>query len=464
MSTKNCLFFLLRLAASAAVLAAPAGAQVRDVPVETSILSPAGSAPVALPSFAAAPVLSVPSALLAAPSLNASDAPLAAAPAALAAAAPAPAPPAVTAAFQPYAVAENHETVLGDPAITQSLMARAETIWQLAPKSAKKRPAFRAALAAADYTGAKEILTAVEANERALLGGAYTRSKLAPAIDVLYIAMNRPDHPAIASLRAGLGEAQSLQKDGKIAPAMQKADAVFREFLAGPLARHTHRWAIQLPLVRLQAALKERAVDVYERAAESLGLKIDGRAPGVSDFLRQRRFAKASDVVGDFDGNPIALQKWSDCAIQAIWNLPALKSLHAGTTYERFLDKAEKILNEPIRKQGITDMAARKLLKALGWSRGYETTPRSEEDLLQKIADNGGVIGDYEFKMSRWRSFFTTLSFDGSFSHAVAVPAAVRSGGRWWFVVLDSNYSRPRLMTYGELLTMNFKAAVVTKI
>ncbi len=456
MSSKLRLAALLRAAACAAVFAAPARAQVVETMARLPEAAPALSAPAAVPMFGAAASLSAPAFSItgAAPSIVPS-APLAAPSAVPAAAAP---------ALTPYAQAETHETVLGDPALTQNLLARAETIWSLAPAAAKSRPALRAALHAADFTGAREILAAVEESETRRQGSrAYGKSPLAPALDVMRKALNRPDHPAVAGLRAGLADAQALQKEGQISRAMLKANAVAHEFLDGPLARHTHRWAVQLPLAQLQAALRKHAIDVYENETEARALKIDRSSPGLRDWILKRRAAEPASVAGDFDGAPVAIQKWSDCALQALWNLPALRVLHQRFTYERFLADAERITNESIRRDGLSDISSRRLLLALGWSRTYDATPKSESELIRTIKEHGGVIGGYGFKMSRWRSLLTTGAFDGRFDHAVAIPAAVRAGGRWWFVVLDSGYRRPRLFTYGELLTLNLKVATVTK-
>jgi hypothetical protein len=368
------------------------------------------------------------------------------------------------AAFMPYAAAESRETVLGDPVLTKNLLDRAEAIWKLAPESARSRPAFRAALQAADYTRAREVLSEVEAGESRRLGSrAYRRSALAPAAAVMRQALNRPDHRAVADLRAGLDAARELHKEGKISAAMVKADAVAREFLAGPLARHAHRWAVQIPLARLQAGLRERAFDVYENETEARVLKIDRRAPGVRAWLEKRRAADPASVAGEFNGEPVAIQRWSDCALQALWNLPALSVFRTRSTYEQFLAEAERITHQAIRKDGLDDMTERYLLKNLGWERTFDAAPKSEAELLRRIAESGGVIGTFRFKLSRWRSLLTFGSFDGGIAHAVAVPAAVRAGGRWWFIVLDSGYKRPRLLTYGELLTLNFNAATVSK-
>ncbi len=416
----------LHAAAGAAALAASAPAQVIEV-VRLPATAPA-FAPTAVPSYGAAPILNAPAANLGAP-------------------------------------AETHETILGDPALTKNLTERAETIWALAPQAAKSRPAFRAALHAADYTAARALLDAVEAGETRRLGvRAYQMSDLAPAVAVMRLALQRPDHPAVASLRAGLQDARALHEDGWTGRAMRKADAALRAFHDGPLARHAHRWAVSMPLIRLQGELRERAIDVYEAQTEARALQLDRSAAGVRAWLEKRRSAEPAAVAGGYNGEPVAVQKWSDCALQALWNLPALSALRARSTYKEFAARAEKILNEDIRADGLNESSSRRLLKALGWARSYDAAPKSEEDLVRKIAENGGVIGGYGFKMTRWRALFTTGSFDRSFSHAVALPAAVRAGGRWWFVVLDSGYSRPRLFTYGELLTLNLKIATVAKL
>ena len=39
--------------------------------------------------------------------------------------------------------------------------------------------------------------------------------------------------------------------------------------------------------------------------------------------------------------------------------------------------------------------------------------------------------------------------------------AAVFDRGRWWFIVLDSGYAHPRVLTYGELLTLHLEIASV---
>jgi hypothetical protein len=107
------------------------------------------------------------------------------------------------------------------------------------------------------------------------------------------------------------------------------------------------------------------------------------------------------------------------------------------------------------------EFGAKRLLAALGWRRSYDAAPKGEDELARQIADNGGVIGTLAFDMTRWQALLVIGSLGKKFSHAVAITAAVRDGGQWWFVVLDSNYSSPRVLSYGELLTLGLKTATV---
>ena len=131
-------------------------------------------------------------------------------------------------------------------------------------------------------------------------------------------------------------------------------------------------------------------------------------------------------------------------------------------TYPRFLETAEKLLDRPVRREGLSESGESRLLEHLGWQRSYNRTPRNERELVEAIRSYDGVLGSYDFPMSRWKAFFGIGSLDTRFAHGVAVTAAVHEHGRWWFVVLDSGHPYPRVLTYGELLTLGLKIAVVT--
>lgn len=466
---------LLRAAAAAAALATPLQAQTRSAPLRLApnVFVVAGPVFTAAP-FASAPALNaVPVPALAAPALAAIR-PAAAAPsvnsppnarAALNALAPAPGAPAgavAGAGFDGASVPK--DAALGDPVLANALLARSRRLWDLVPQAQRgRRETLRRALEAADYTAAREILKTVAAGSREELGrSAFRSSGLPEEFSRLEHGLDLPDHPEIASLRAGLTEAQTLKETGKIARAMERVSDLLNEYGDGLVSRTLHHGAFLAPLIHLKVELHKLGLDVYLANADSRALGIDLRGSGVQEWFRRRRAADRDSVAGSVSSERVAVQRWSDCAMHALWNLPALKSLHARMTYPRFLETAEKLLDRPVRREGLSESGESRLLEHFGWQRSYNRTPRNERELVEAIRSYDGVLGSYDFPMSRWKAFFGIGSLDTRFAHGVAVTAAVHDHGRWWFVVLDSGHPYPRVLTYGELLTLGLKIAIVT--
>jgi len=325
-------------------------------------------------------------------------------------------------------------------------------VWTLTAAPAAARRAFAQALEAADYTGAREIL------DGAARGG---RAERADELAGLRRALDLPDHPAVADARLAAREARALHADGRAADAMARIDAAQREFARSSAARTARRWVLRAPLIELAAEIRARAAWLYDDPRESRALGVPATAAGVRAWLLRRAAADPASVAGDYSGEKVSRQKWSDCELQAMWNLPALRALRDGRAYEEFLAEAEAILRAETRKDGMDEFGSRRLLEVLGWRRSYDAAPKGAAELARMIAEHGGVLGTLAFDMTRWQALLVMGSWDTKFSHAVAIPAAVFDRGRWWFVVLDSNYSSPRVLSYGELLTLGLKAATV---
>lgn len=472
---------LTRAAALAACLAASVSAQIRSAPVSVpsaAIAAPSAAAaaaaaplvPALAPGFAfSAPLLPTPAAASAAAASPAAPA-LAALPAAAAspgpsrAAAPARNPaPDLNSLFDGRAAPT--PIVTGDPLVTDAALALAEPVWKLVPRlDAADRASFHRALQAADYTGARDILRGAAAGARKKLGErAYLASGLPAYVERAGRAIDLPDHPEIARLRAGIADAERLKDSGKFARAMERVAGLAAGYRDGLVARTEHRFAFTLPLLRLKAELETKyGARAYFNVNDARELKRDLTAGGVHAWLAQRRAVDPAFVAGTVEAEPIPRQRWSDCMLQSLWNLPGLRPLRARMgDYDRFATYAEDYLKEPIRREGLTDGGSRRLLKHLGWDRSYDRAPRGEEALVAQIAAEGGVLGSYAFKMSRLTALLGAGSFDRSFNHAVAITAAVFDRGRWWFIVLDSNYKNPGVLTYGELLTMHLEIASV---
>lgn len=463
------------LAPSASALGAPAGLGALAAPAAPTPLGPVLAAPAARPAAAlpAAPAAAASADFAAAPAA-ASAVPAAALSAMPGAASGEPARPSARLSLSGLAnwtggarfdgAAEPSAQPLAEPALTQALHQSAGRVWAQLPHAGAERTAFGRALEAADYTGAREILFRLERAERARLGADFGRSFLAAELTRLERALDLPDHPVVAQARAALRDARALRAEKRDADAMHRLDDALRAIAESPLAGLEQRWVLRSPLISAQVELHKRAIDVESDPVESRRERLFLDAAGVRAWLLRARREDPARVAGDFDGQKIAVQRWSDCALQSLWNLPALRSLRDGRTYARFVAEAERILGQPVRATGLRDGDSRTLLHALGWERTYDASPKGEAWLVSRIAENGGVLGSIDFDMTRWQALIMTGTLNQKFNHAVAVPAAVFDRGHWWFVVLDSNYREPRLLTYGELLTLNFKAAAVSRL
>lgn len=399
---------LLRAAAVAAVLAAPLQAQMRSAPLRLmgAAMPAAGPAATAASWPAAASLVALPAPILAAPALS---------PAAF--------------AFAPPAMAANPAAPI--PAARTSLDAIGRAAASDAPSSAGMGTVYDGASSPKDL----ELPSAVRASE---------------------------DHAAVARMRAGIVEVRRLKEAGQLSRAMELVRSLLEDYSSGPVSRTAHRDEFLAPLVHLESGLRQLALDVYLAHADSRGLGIDLKGDGVRGWVQRRRAADRDAVVGTVAAEPVAVQRWSDCAVQALWNLPALRSLRARTTYRAFLETAEKLLGRPVRREGLGESGESRLLEHLGWRRSATRSLGNERDLVEAIKNYDGVLGSYDFPMSHWKALFGTGSFDTRFLHGVALTAAVRDRGRWWFVVLDSQHPYPRVLTYGELLILGLKFAVVT--
>jgi hypothetical protein len=309
------------LLAAALLAASPGAAQT----LSAAAGSAAASAPAAVAAGAAAlsfrvQPLTAPAAILA-PALSARSA-------VLSAAAPSAELNAAIAAtgWNPYAPAAEPAAILGDPVLTQALAARAERVWTMAGTPAAARRAFQNAIDAADFTGA-----------RAVLDGAAPASgrdpELSAAADRLRRALDLPDHPDVARVRQAALDAHDLRAKGRHGEAMAAVDEAQREFSLSPATLTDQRWTLRTPLIRLSAELRRRAAWVYDHPTDAFALRVPLSADGVRAWLARRRAADPASVAGDYAGRKISRQKWSDCELQAIWNLPALRALHQGRSY-----------------------------------------------------------------------------------------------------------------------------------
>lgn len=420
-----------------------------------------GVVTVAIPIACAAPLAEAPSFLaIRAPALSAPV--LESAPGVAVAAPARPAPSALGSGFAEMRAPE--VAILGDPVLTEALLARSRRFWDMAsPAQPSREEALSRALEAADYTGAREVLRSASASARKEFGlRAFRASGLPEELAHLERRLDLPDHPEIASLRSGLEEVRNLKENGRIARAMVRVSALLEEYGDGIVSRTPHHNAFLTPLIHFKTELHKLGLDVYLANADSRELGLDLKGSGVRDWFMRRRAADRDSVAGSVSSERVAVQKWSDCAMQALWNLPALRSLRSRMTYERFLASAEKLLGSPVRREGLSESGEARLLERLGWRRSYNRTPRGERDLVDSIRNYDGVLGSYDFPMSRWKAFFGIGSLGTRFAHGVAITAAVHDQGRWWFVVLDSGHPYPRVLSYGELLTMGLKIAIVT--
>jgi len=448
---------LLRAAALAAAACAPAGAQIRAAlrPVVAPAVSGPAAQAFAVPSLAAA---ALPSAVF---SPAAQSLAVTALPAAAAAVAAAPAADARTADLDPPL--EPGALVLGDPAAVADLLSSSKKLWGAVPPSVKHlEKEYRAAIEAADHSYARAaVAEAVEGARKELGRRAFARTEIEPEAARLRAALTRPDHPAVAAAHEGFAAVLSLEKGNRAGPAMETISRVLREYADSPVMRTAHKWALMLPMIRLQARLREGGFNVYETPREARVLGVEPSADGVAAWIKRRRAADRASVVGCYHAEPIETQRSSDCALHALWNLPVLRGLRARATYEGFAAAAEKILNSPVKREGLSESQSKILLAKLGYDRSYDFTPAGEDELARMVADNGGVLAGYDFPMKGWKSLLALGSLKGRYAHAVAIAAAVRERGRWWFVVIDSAYRRPRLLSYGELLTLGLKIAIV---
>lgn len=139
-------------------------------------------------------------------------------------------------------------------------------------------------------------------------------------------------------------------------------------------------------------------------------------------------------------GETVDVQSASDCAVHQLYNHPALAALAKLLPYHDFLRGVEKRLDSRVRRKGMTMYETSAILAELGFKGVRLPKPRNAAELAAQLKKHGPLM--ISIRWSKPESFR-----DRGGNHAVLIKEA-KAGA---FLVIDSNYARPQLLTYEVL-------------
>lgn len=231
----------------------------------------------------------------------------------------------------------------------------------------------------------------------------------------------RPPSPAAVSIERRLDHVRKLVKRGDWTAAWAAAEHVYDFITASGLRRATRMYYGIEALSLIQKTKSKGAPRVY-------GTK------------------------GVDTGERVAVQNASDCAVHQLYNHPALAALAKLLPYHDFLRGVEKRLGKRVRSAGMADYDTSAILAELGFKAKRLSRPKDAAELRTLIERHGPLMISI-----RWTPPENIRDRHGD--HAVLIKEA-RDGA---FLVIDSNYARPQLLTFEALglLAAGGYAAVV---
>lgn len=251
-----------------------------------------------------------------------------------------------------------------------------------------------------------------------------------------------------------------LRRDLKTMPESKPVKAFERRLAEAKELFRRREYGLALSAARslMDAVLATPAREATKRALwiDASALESDVRRYGARSIYGAHGGWKAEDLAGRVKGlpykgdplrpEPTRIQCHGDCAVQQAYNHPRLRALEKVISYADFLDGVTGLLQSEVRDDGMGDVDTRLVLRQLGlqpvWRRAG-----SEAQLLEALEAHGALLTTI-----RWTPPKSPLDRRGN--HAVVLQGAFQEDGRWNYVVIDSNYARPQVMPYEDLMVL----------
>lgn len=243
-----------------------------------------------------------------------------------------------------------------------------------------------------------------------------------------------PESRPVKAFERRLAEAKELFRRREYGLALSAARSLMDAVLATP-AREATKRALWMDASSLESDVRRYgAAAIYGAYG---GWKADALAE------RVKRLPYKGDPIRP---EPTRVQCHGDCAVQQAYNHPKLRALEKVISYADFLDGVTGLLKSEVRDDGMGDVDTRIVLRQLGFQPVWRRAG-SEAQLLEALDAHGALITTI-----RWTPPKSPLDRRGN--HAVVLQGAFQEDGRWNYVVIDSNYARPQVMPYEDLMVL----------
>lgn len=252
--------------------------------------------------------------------------------------------------------------------------------------------------------------------------------------DLALAPVSRP----VREFQRRLSDAKQLLKNGLFGEALVASRALMDAVMATPAREGTKR-ALWVDASEVETAARRRgAPSIYGT---------HGRATAAELAFRARALPYKGDRPSPA---PTRVQCYGDCAVQQAYNHPRLAPAAEVVPYHLFLDGAVGLLGSDVRADGMGDIDTTTLLRELGLKTVFRRA-QTEAQLLEALDAHGALITSI-----RWQPAKSPLA-ERRGDHAVLVRGAFLEDGEWKFVVIDSNYPRPQVMPYRDLLVLGVR-------
>lgn len=251
-----------------------------------------------------------------------------------------------------------------------------------------------------------------------------------------------PPAPEPRNLRARTRIAQRRAKDGDYAGAYALLEDVLTDIAKAPLHAPTRR-ALSLDIALKQGAIKERGANrLYDRGEPLNSAKLHAKVEAI-------RAEHPEDVVGSpVPDGPVRVQECGDCKVQQSYNMPAMERVAEQIPYPSFLRAVETLTRNDFRREGMRDTDSARLFEQFGLTFTSLKQPKTEAQLLAHLGEHGALTASMTARRERGMKINDN-------NHAIVVQGAFREDGAWRFVVVDSNFKRPRVYSWDELALLN---------
>lgn len=242
----------------------------------------------------------------------------------------------------------------------------------------------------------------------------------------------------VAELSLRLGRAKGLLSKGRYAEAMAAARNLLADLKISGLGDATRRF-FGVEAAGLETAAQEKgSLSIYGR----LGIM---SPPRLAEHVRALAKGDPSAYAGELpSADPTRIQCYGDCAIQQAYNHPRLALLSEQMPYETFLSAVEAYLEGPARHEGLNSVEEGMILGDFGLARVSRGSPKTADEAAALLRRHGALMLSV-----RWGKLEGLKDLHGN--HAVILQGAFREHGRWNFVMVDSNHSRPQVFSFEEL-------------